>query len=189
MATSATVFYPWIAERRFGPETYININTTLVSLGTFFFSSLRAFNVNLLPGNTFHSTGVWFLLRVFLFRSLPHLDLDLMPRIPHSLLLNAHNISPLLPLVLRATGTLSSAIRELRWLSEHVQEQDKPPSLSKAQQKQQLLRLCKRRQRGEPLQYILGSQPFGDFNIKCRPGVLIPRHVNAVIYDVISTDV
>ncbi|KAH3664223.1 hypothetical protein OGAPHI_004574 [Ogataea philodendri] len=27
-----------------------------------------------------------------------------------------------------------------------------------------------------PLQYILGSQPFGELNIKCRPGVLIPRN-------------
>lgn len=26
-----------------------------------------------------------------------------------------------------------------------------------------------------PLQYILGSQPFGPLDIKCRPGVLIPR--------------
>lgn len=26
-----------------------------------------------------------------------------------------------------------------------------------------------------PLQYVLGSQPFGSLDIKCRPGVLVPR--------------
>jgi len=35
----------------------------------------------------------------------------------------------------------------------------------------------KRRGSGEPLQYILGSEYFGDLEIKCRPGVLIPRFV------------
>ncbi|KAI2615885.1 S-adenosyl-L-methionine-dependent methyltransferase [Hypoxylon sp. NC1633] len=35
--------------------------------------------------------------------------------------------------------------------------------------------LCRRRGAGVPLQYILGSQPFGDLDIRCRPGVLIPR--------------
>lgn len=34
-----------------------------------------------------------------------------------------------------------------------------------------------RRSHGEPLQYILGSEYFGDLEIKCRPGVLIPRSV------------
>lgn len=33
----------------------------------------------------------------------------------------------------------------------------------------------KRRGQLEPLQYILGSQPFGPLDIKCEPGVLIPR--------------
>ncbi|ANB13780.1 Mtq1p [Sugiyamaella lignohabitans] len=31
------------------------------------------------------------------------------------------------------------------------------------------------RGRGVPLQYIIGSQPFGDLDIKCARGVLIPR--------------
>lgn len=38
-----------------------------------------------------------------------------------------------------------------------------------------LQRLIRRRARGEPLQYILGSAFFGDLEIQCRPGVLIPR--------------
>lgn len=98
-----------------------------------------------------------------------------MPRIPHSLLLRAYQISPLLPLVLRATRTLPSAIRELRWLDEHVKQQDKSSRLNQSQRKGKLVQLCKRREKGEPLQYILGSQPFGELDIKCRPGVLIPR--------------
>ena len=33
----------------------------------------------------------------------------------------------------------------------------------------------RRRAGGEPLQYILGTQPFGDLEILCKKGVLIPR--------------
>ena len=39
-----------------------------------------------------------------------------MPRLLHSLLLRARNISPLLPLLLRPCRTLPSARNELRWL-------------------------------------------------------------------------
>ncbi|PVH71562.1 S-adenosyl-L-methionine-dependent methyltransferase [Cadophora sp. DSE1049] len=95
-----------------------------------------------------------------------------MPRLPPALLLQAYNTSPLLPLVLRGARTLDSATNELRWLKEHV-ESLKPACLHVSSQK--LLKLCGRRSRGEPLQYILGSQPFGELDIKCRPGVLIPR--------------
>jgi HemK-like putative methylase len=35
--------------------------------------------------------------------------------------------------------------------------------------------MCSQRRRGIPLQYILGTQPFGNLDIKCAPGVLIPR--------------
>ncbi|KAJ5033328.1 uncharacterized protein L3040_008446 [Drepanopeziza brunnea f. sp. 'multigermtubi'] len=95
-----------------------------------------------------------------------------MPRFPPSLVRHAYNKSPLLPLVLQGARTLDSAINELRWLREHVQTL-KPAN---AQQSRKLLfEFCKRRSRAEPLQYILGSQPFGDLDLKCRPGVLIPR--------------
>ncbi|EPE29971.1 S-adenosyl-L-methionine-dependent methyltransferase [Glarea lozoyensis ATCC 20868] len=96
-----------------------------------------------------------------------------MPRLPHSLLLRARNISSLLPLVLRGARSLDSAINELRWLREHVEEicVNKPEEHFH----RTLFRLCKRRSRGEPLQYILRSQPFGDLDIECKPGVLIPR--------------
>lgn len=35
--------------------------------------------------------------------------------------------------------------------------------------------LCAKRGRGVPLQYVLGSQPFGRLDVRCRPGVLVPR--------------
>ena len=79
-----------------------------------------------------------------------------------------------LPLLLKATGDLPSAENELRWLREHVNKV-LPPTAPHQQRKRDLLALCKRRAKLEPLQYILGSQPFGDLEILCRPGVLIPR--------------
>ncbi|KAG6831683.1 hypothetical protein H0H92_008326 [Tricholoma furcatifolium] len=57
----------------------------------------------------------------------------------------------------------AQAQNELRWLKSHA----KSPS--------QLQNLVKRRVAGEPLQYILGSQPFGPLNLLTRPPVLIPR--------------
>lgn len=102
-----------------------------------------------------------------------------MPRVPHTLLLEAFNRSPFLPLILRTTRDLPSAKNELRWLIEHVQDKILASTVRDVNyQKKLLLKLCRRRERGEPLQYILGTQPFGELNIHCRPGVLIPRHVD-----------
>lgn len=106
-----------------------------------------------------------------------------MPRLPHSLLLRARSISPLLPLLLRTCRTLFSARNELRWLVEHalsitgedIERPEKARSL--------LLQLCLKRSRGVPLQYLLGSQPFGELDILCRPGVLIPRSVSFFIFN------
>ncbi|KAK0101188.1 hypothetical protein ONS95_012831 [Cadophora gregata] len=95
-----------------------------------------------------------------------------MPRIPPATLIQAYNTSPLLPIVLRGARTIESATNELRWLREHVKSLRQTCSHVASRK---LLRLCERRSRGEPLQYILGSQPFGELDIKCRPGVLIPR--------------
>jgi hypothetical protein len=100
-----------------------------------------------------------------------------MPRLPHSLLLRARNISPLLPLLLHTCRTLSSARDELRWLREHAlaiagARRNHPREVGAL-----LLQLCRQRSRGVPLQYLLGSQPFGELDILCRPGVLIPRSV------------
>jgi HemK-like putative methylase len=102
-----------------------------------------------------------------------------MPRLSHTLLLRAFRISPLLPLVLRGTRNLESAVEELRWLREHVE--DIGAKKSERWAHKTLLGLCQRRSRGEPLQYILGSQPFGELDIKCRSGVLIPRFVDGIL--------
>ncbi|KAI2629059.1 S-adenosyl-L-methionine-dependent methyltransferase [Hypomontagnella submonticulosa] len=109
-----------------------------------------------------------------------------MPRLPPSLLRRAHGISPHLAALLPACRDLGSARNELRWIREHVA--DITASRSRVRtvgalrngegtlhEEALLNRLCRRRGAGVPLQYVLGSQPFGDLEIKCRPGVLIPR--------------
>lgn len=92
-----------------------------------------------------------------------------MPRLPPHLLRRANSLSLDLAALLPACRNLASASNELRWLKEHVWKsviQDKQRHLSE---------LCLRRGRGVPLQYVLGSQPFGALDILCKPGVLIPR--------------
>ena len=95
-----------------------------------------------------------------------------MPRLPTSLLRHARHEHPLLPLLLCTCRDLPSARNELRWLREHIlgTASPRPSALH-----QRLHRLCLQRSKGKPLQYILGSQPFGDLEILCKPGVLIPR--------------
>lgn len=99
-----------------------------------------------------------------------------MPRIPHSLLRRARAISKLLPLLLPTCRDIPSARNELRWLGEHATE--RTVSSSGASWRALLRKLCVQRGRGKPLQYILGNQPFGDLEILCRKGVLIPRLVS-----------
>ena len=99
-----------------------------------------------------------------------------MPRLLRSLLLKAKAIDPLLPRLLPTCRDLVSAGNELRWLREHVQGvTGRKQSVVNSQNL--LRRLCEQRGRGEPLQYILGSEYFGDLEIQCRTGVLIPRCV------------
>ncbi|PVI03903.1 hypothetical protein DM02DRAFT_669457 [Periconia macrospinosa] len=43
----------------------------------------------------------------------------------------------------------------------------------------QVVRLVRERAKGTPLQYLLGSEYFGDLELACRPGVLIPRQDTA----------
>ncbi|CAK3854327.1 Release factor glutamine methyltransferase [Lecanosticta acicola] len=85
----------------------------------------------------------------------------------------AKALLPLLPVCQNA----ASARNELRWMKEHAtsvssRRGNKSPHLI-------LSSYVKRRASGEPLQYILGSEYFGDLEIKCRPGVLIPRQETA----------
>ncbi|KAL7666201.1 peptide chain release factor N(5)-glutamine methyltransferase [[Candida] zeylanoides] len=85
-----------------------------------------------------------------------------MARISPSLVRAAAQRSPLLPWFLRATGSLDAAQRELGWV-----EAELPRSRWRA--------AARRRHALEPLQYILGSQPFGALTLECRRGVLVPR--------------
>ncbi|KAH3679395.1 hypothetical protein WICMUC_001015 [Wickerhamomyces mucosus] len=85
-----------------------------------------------------------------------------MVRIPTNLILRARKKSSLLPLLLKPCKTIDSAEQELRWIQNELPQN-------------QWLKACYLRSNNVPLQYILGSQPFGDLNIKCKKDVLIPR--------------
>src|SRR4051812_31072933 len=97
-----------------------------------------------------------------------------MPRLSPRLFNAAKNIHPWLPLTLRATRDLQSAKNELRWLTEHALQSSKAASRNLGW-RHMLHKLCIQRSRGEPLQYLLGTEYFGHLEIACRPGVLIPR--------------
>ncbi|KHO01522.1 Modification methylase HemK [Metarhizium album ARSEF 1941] len=96
-----------------------------------------------------------------------------MPRLPSRLLRQARQHSPNLAALVPACRDIQSAQNELRWLTEYVTQTINTQSI--VSKDQRLRSLCQRRRRGVPLQYILGSQPFGPLDIKCRSGVLIPR--------------
>lgn len=98
-----------------------------------------------------------------------------MPRIPPALLRHARRLDPLLPSLLPVCRDLPSSQNELRWLGEHAAEV--ASKQSKGNEKYILQQYVRRRSQGEPLQYILGTEFFGDLEIKCGPGVLIPRWV------------
>ncbi|KAH3686879.1 hypothetical protein WICPIJ_002143 [Wickerhamomyces pijperi] len=86
-----------------------------------------------------------------------------MPRIPptlfHRLPTSTFKLSRLL---LPTCRTLEQTSNELRWIQTEL------PSTKWST-------ACVLRSRKVPLQYILGTQPFGSIDVKCRPGVLIPR--------------
>lgn len=97
-----------------------------------------------------------------------------MPRLVPKFILGAHQQNPLLPYLLRTCRDLTSARNELRWLREHAEPNITSRSL-REKNNRTLKQLCIDRGRGKPLQYIIGSQPFGSLEIECVPGVLIPR--------------
>jgi len=104
-------------------------------------------------------------------------DVQDMPRLPTSLLRRAYALDPHLPALLGPCRDLRTAQNELRWLREHVNgvanaRRMKGVLLAKGAL---LSDLIQQRARGKPLQYILGSEWFGDVEIRCRKGVLIPR--------------
>ncbi|KAF9454048.1 S-adenosyl-L-methionine-dependent methyltransferase [Macrolepiota fuliginosa MF-IS2] len=72
------------------------------------------------------------------------------------------------PLLAKLTGRLGArqALLEWKWMNE---------AAASAPSKFSLQDMVRRRCFGEPLQYILGTQPFGPLNLLVRPPVLIPR--------------
>lgn len=70
--------------------------------------------------------------------------------------------SKLLSILADSLGHAQASL-ELKWMQQQ------------AQHAAHLNEMVTRRSRGEPLQYILGSQPFGPLNLLTRPPVLIPR--------------
>lgn len=75
---------------------------------------------------------------------------------------HARSISPLLVPLLRATRSVQQAQAELRWIKQELPSDQWKSAIA-------------RRAQLVPLQYILGTQPFGPLDILCEPGVLIPR--------------
>lgn len=74
-------------------------------------------------------------------------------------------------LLCRASGLSAAAL---------LAHQDSP--LDEAAQKRLELEL-RRRESGEPIQYILGSAPFRDLELEVGPGVLVPRPETELLVD------
>jgi HemK-like putative methylase len=89
----------------------------------------------------------------------------------------AYQIDPLLPKLIGPCLTNEAAQLELKWLREHVEKefQLKADGIREQKRQTRLEELCDQRHAGVPLQYILGTAYFGDLELQCRPGVLIPR--------------
>ncbi|EMG48715.1 Mitochondrial ribosome protein, small subunit [Candida maltosa Xu316] len=85
-----------------------------------------------------------------------------MPRLTGRLIREARRISPLLPGLLPVNRTIERALLELKWIKNELPENEWKQAV-------------RQRSRFVPLQYILKSQPFGELNILCKKGVLIPR--------------
>lgn len=103
-----------------------------------------------------------------------------MPRLSTSLILRAYRQDPLLPCLLKECRTFDSARNELRWLQEKAIQSPgnaDHKTMVSSTWRRRLRVMCSQRARGKPLQYIIGNQPFGDLEIICRKGVLIPRSV------------
>ena len=96
----------------------------------------------------------------------------LMRRISPRTIRAARALDPRLAKLLPVCRDLRSAQNELRWIGEHVRRDTQGDCFEDSVN---VLHLVTRRAQGEPLQYILGTEFFGDLELKCREGVLIPR--------------
>lgn len=83
-------------------------------------------------------------------------------RLSPNIVRQARLVLKYLPLLLGPNKSLDAAKQELTWIKREL------PKLK-------WVDAIIRRASHEPLQYILGTQPFGELDIKCKPGVLIPR--------------
>ncbi|CCD24445.1 S-adenosylmethionine-dependent methyltransferase NDAI_0D01310 [Naumovozyma dairenensis CBS 421] len=92
-----------------------------------------------------------------------------MPRISPVLAKKALSIQPYLPLLLPECRTLESAKQELKWIRYELS------SSNRTHYRMSVKKACLLRYQHVPLQYILGTQPFGSLNIICKRNVLIPR--------------
>ena len=117
-----------------------------------------------------------------------------MPRLPNALIHGARHIHPYLPLLLRPCRTLEFARYELRWLKEaagasptstpatngrSVKVGARTCSPRTLPRHNTLKHLCRQRGRGVPLQYLLGTEFFGDLELRVKRGVLVPRQDTA----------
>ena len=110
-----------------------------------------------------------------------------MPRIAPVAIRSALRVNRHVPRLLPECQDVRSAQNEIRWMKESILEQNLGNDQTqwdfaqdaiwseKNYAGKQLKRYVDRRARGEPLQYILGTQPFGQLDIRCKPQVLIPR--------------
>ena len=105
-----------------------------------------------------------------------------MPRLPNCLIRHARAIDRLIPFLLRPCRNLDSARNELRWLKDAVSLRHRGRSDTAERRWQHnpapqttLPHLVQQRGRGVPLQYLLGTEFFGDLELRVRRGVLIPR--------------
>lgn len=80
-------------------------------------------------------------------------------------------LEPLLQKLIPAVGGRRAAQRELRWMRDALSQ----ARSSRAPPLGDLASLVARRTAGEPLQYVLGTQPFGPLELLVRPPTLIPR--------------
>ncbi|QLG72538.1 hypothetical protein HG535_0D02460 [Zygotorulaspora mrakii] len=96
-----------------------------------------------------------------------------MPRISPSSVRACNRVNRFLRLLLPACRTVERSNLEFKWISNELSSLEHLNTNRKL--REAIYNACLQRFRYLPLQYILGSQPFGSLELVCRKGVLIPR--------------